>query len=552
MVEPTPEDSDETDNSDSGNHDENPRSESGEGRGRRAPWTKVALTVGGLLLVVGGIWMVNLFTMQRPAVRGLPDHPLTPAAIADGAIRVETDSPSDVTADVDGKSVTVLVRDGAAVLRPGELPEGSHRLRVEVPSGALPWTRTLRENFEVDATAPEILLPETVSSESFSDPVTVTGKANGASRVTVAGKQVSLDDSGKFSRELDEAASIVTVKATDRAGNTSSTEVGIEVDHPGMRAVHMTGLAWSSDQLREPVLRMAREGLIDTVELDIKDESGEIQYDSAVPLAERIGADKGYFDARKAIDRLHGMGVRVVGRLVAFKDPVLAESAWKSGNRDRVVRTAAGGPYNGGYGDYSFTNFANPAVRDYNIDIAVEAARLGFDDILYDYVRRPDGERAGMRFAGLEKTPSESIAGFLRKSRERLREHDAYLGASVFGITVTRPESVGQNIPKIAEHVDYVSPMIYPSHWGPGEYGVADPNNEPYKIVDRSLRDWLGTTDGTGSQVIPWLQDFSLGVHYGPGKVSAQIDASKNNGIDSFLLWSPTCDYTAAALSAAP
>ncbi|SFT97080.1 hypothetical protein SAMN04487904_1176 [Actinopolyspora lacussalsi subsp. righensis] len=552
MVDPTPEDSEETENSDAGNHDEDPRSDSAKGRGRRASWMKIALSVGGLLLVVGGIWMANLLTMQRPEVRGLPDHPLTPAAVADGAIRVETESPDEIKADVDGKSVSVRARDGAAVLRPGELTEGPHRLRVEVPSGALPWSRTLRENFEVDATPPEILVPEKFSSESFSDPVAVSGKAIDASRVTVAGERVSLDGSGKFSRELGDAASSVTVKATDRAGNTSSTEVRIEVDHPGMRAVHMTGLAWSSDQLREPVLRMARQGLIDTVELDIKDESGEIQYDSEVPLAERIGADKGYFDAREAIDRLHGMGVRVVGRLVAFKDPVLAESAWKSGNRDRVVRTAAGGPYNGGYGDYSFTNFANPAVRDYNIDIAVEAARLGFDDILYDYVRRPDGDRGGMRFAGLEKTPSESIAGFLRESRQRLREHDAYLGASVFGITVTRPESVGQNIPKIAEHVDYVSPMIYPSHWGPGEYDVADPNNEPYKIVNRSLRDWLGTTEGTGSQVIPWLQDFSLGVHYGPGKVSAQIDATKNNDIDSFLLWSPTCDYTAAALSAGP
>ncbi|SDP89346.1 hypothetical protein SAMN04487905_1126 [Actinopolyspora xinjiangensis] len=552
MVDPTPENSDDNETSASEHNEERDSGPSRQRRGRRASLGKIAMTVGGLLLVVGGIWVTNLLTAQRPAVRGLPDHPLTPAAVTEGDVRVETDSPEKVRASIDGNTVPVRVRDGTALLRPSELSEGSHELRVELPSGALPWNRTLTESFEVDASPPELRLPETVNSESFSDPVTISGTAEGASRVTIGGKEVPLDGSGRFSRELGDPAASVTVEAADRAGNTTSTEVRVEVDHPGMRAVHMTGLAWSSDQLREPVLRMARQGLIDTVELDIKDESGEVQYDSAVPLAERIGADKGYYDARRAIDRLHDMGVRVVGRLVAFKDPVLAEAAWKAGNRDQVVRTASGGPYNGGYGDYSFTNFANPTVRDYNIDIAAEAARLGFDDVLYDYVRRPDGDRSGMRFAGLEKTPSESIAGFLRQSRERLREHGTYLGASVFGITVTRPESVGQNIPKIAEYVDYVAPMIYPSHWGPGEYDVADPNNEPYKIVRRSLRDWRGTVDGTGSEVIPWLQDFSLGVHYGPGKVSAQIAATKDNGIDSFLLWSPSCDYTQAALSAAP
>ncbi|WP_258174646.1 putative glycoside hydrolase [Actinopolyspora mortivallis] len=546
MVEPTPEEKDNINISGGTESERPPR------RRSRSSWFRILLSAAGLLVVVGGIWVAYLTNEQRPTVSGLPDHPVRPADVAEQGIEVRAESPTDITATVDGNPVPVSVNDEGAVLRPGELSEGEHRLRVELRSGSLPWNRTLQRDFTVDATAPELETPDSVTGESFSAPVTVEGRARGADWIEVAGQRVSPDESGRFSRELDDPPATVTVTAGDRAGNSSSAEVRVEMDHPGMRAVHMSGMAWASDQLREPVLRMAREGRIDTVELDLKDESGEVQYDSGVPLAERIGADKGYFDARKTVEQLHDLGVRVVGRLVAFKDPVLAEASWKSGHRERVVQTPGGGPYNGGYGDYSFTNFANPVVRDYNVDIAEEAARLGFDDILYDYVRRPDGDIDSMRFTGLDSTPSESIAGFLQQTRDRLRGHDTLLGASVFGITVNRPESVGQNIPRIASYVDYVAPMIYPSHWGAGEYDVADPNNEPYKIVNRSLRDWQRAVEGTGAEVIPWLQDFSLGVHYGPDKVRAQIEATRANGIDSFLLWSPSCRYTAEALTATP
>lgn len=545
MVDPTPDD-ESTRSGDLSTSDGAPRRRM---RILRSSWGKIALTALALTFLVGGIWVGNRLTQQQATISGLPDHALTSSALAEGAVEVRTDSPNGVTATVDGREVDVKVRDGAAVVHASDLPEGRHELKVKLPSAALPWMGELTRSFSVDNTPPKLSTSDEVRSKSFTAPVTINGSAPGAQRVKVAGKTVSTDEAGRFSVRVPDSPATLRVTAMDRAGNTSSAEVQVEVRHPGMRAVHMTGLAWASDQLREPVLRMARQGLIDTVELDIKDESGEVQYDSQVPMAERIGAAKGYYDARKAVDQLHKMGVRVVGRLVAFKDPVLAEASWKSGHRDRVVRTASGGPYNGGYGDYSFTNFANPKVRDYNIDIAVEAARLGFDDILYDYVRRPDGDIAGMRFAGLKGTPSESIAGFLKETRERVRGEGAFLGASVFGITVTRPESVGQNIPKMVEYVDYVSPMIYPSHWGPGEYNVADPNSEPYKIVNRTLKDWQRVVRGTGADVIPWLQDFSLGVHYGPAKVRAQIDATANNKINSFLLWSPSCRYTQGALT---
>ncbi len=215
------------------------------------------------------------------------------------------------------------------------------------------------------------------------------------------------------------------------------------------------------------------------------------------------------------MDELHAKGVRVIGRLVCFRDPIHAQAAWRAGRRDEVIQTPGGQAYSG-YG--GFTNFADPEVRKYNIDVAVAAAKLGVDEILYDYVRRPDGPLSSMRFPGLTGSPEQAIVEFLEQSRKALAGTDALLGASVFGVAATRPEEVAQDIPAMARTVDYIAPMVYPSHWGPGEYNVANPNGEPYAITRRSLADFARKTRFTGARVVPWLQDFSLGVRLRPGR----------------------------------
>ena len=100
----------------------------------------------------------------------------------------------------------------------------------------------------------------------------------------------------------------------------------------------------------------------------------------------------------------------------------------------------------------------------------------------------------------------------------------------------------------MATTVDYVAPMVYPSHWGPGEYGVGDPNSSPYDITFRSLEDFQSLVSGTDASVMAWLQDFSLGVDYGPAEVRAQIDAARDAGVVDFLLWDAAATYTRAAL----
>jgi hypothetical protein len=313
-----------------------------------------------------------------------------------------------------------------------------------------------------------------------------------------------------------------------------------------LRGVHVTAIGWADSTLRRGILALIRQRRINTVELDLKDEGGVIGFGANIPYAKRIGSSQHIYDLPAAVAKLHKLGVRVVGRLVCFRDPIAASAAWRLGERDRVVQTPAGTPYSG-YG--GFTNVADPAIRRYNIAVAVAAARAGVDDILYDYVRRPDGPISSMRFPGLHGSPSQAVVDFLQESRLALRPYGTYLGASVFGIAATRPDQVAQNVPAMARQVDYIAPMLYPSHWHGGEYNLVDPNAEPYQIVLRSLRDFKRDVAGTGARLVPWLQDFSLGVTYGPKQVRAQIDAAARDGVHEFLLWDPAVTYDAGGLA---
>jgi hypothetical protein len=449
---------------------------------------------------------------------------------------------------VDGVVVPTRREGDRLTAEPVDLSDGRHELVVRVDNHVpfLPGTSTERV-FTVDDTAPTVVA-EAVDAVSLRDPVTVAGTAPGAESVLIGEQRFPVEANGSFSASLAQVPGRVRVEATDAAGNAGHHDLEVRAHHPGMRAVHMSAQAWASDALREPVLRLIREKRIDTVQLDVKDESGEIGYDSQVPMAKKIGAGTNNYDARAVIDQLHGAGVRVVGRLVAFRDPVLAEAAWRSGSKDLVVQDETGSPWSGGYGGFAFTNFANPEVRAYNIELAVEAASLGFDDVLYDYVRRPDGPLARMTFPGLTTSPEQSIADFLGDSREAVRPRGAFVGASVFGIAARSGSDVAQDIPSIAAQVDYIAPMVYPSHWGPGEYGVADPEGQPHDIVRASIADFVAVTEGTGTVVIPWLQSFSLAKSYGPAEVQAQVAGSTEAGAPSFLLWNAACDYESAGL----
>jgi hypothetical protein len=515
--------------------------------------TRLAVAVGLLILLIFGV--ITLFKMI-----GAPS--LDASGPKDGAIlgapgvaRLKFSAKGTVADldhqkwSLDGRPVTPRALAKSLVYRPRNLRDGKHAFAIVATGGFLGASTTKAWSFTVDTTPPQLKLDKPVVSYT-SQPIVANGTINENAVLRANRRPIAVKDGAWQIKYAAPPAGAVILTATDKVGNASKWRMPITVvprqPREPVRAVHMSADAWASSTLRNGVLQMIDEGRINAVELDLKDESGVIGWPAPGAEILRYGGVQDIYNLADAVRQLHAKGVRVIGRLVAFRDPVLASDAWQKGLKDEVVQTPGGDQYTVNYG--GFGNFANPAVRRYNIAVAVAAAKLGVDDILYDYIRRPDGDLSTMSFPGLKVTPEQSIVSFLAETRKALRPYKTFLGASVFGIAATHPEEIAQNIPMMAPHLDYVSPMVYPSHWGPGEYNVADPNSHPYDIVYRSLKDFEREVKGTGARVVPWLQDFSLGVTYGPDQVAAQIKAAKDAGADEFLLWDPEVTYSASGV----
>jgi hypothetical protein len=519
----------------------------------------LALVVGGG--AAAGWFAYDYYRQPRPefSYAGPEDGRLFSADDA-GEVRVEatTDIAGALdlaTLTVDGEDVTdQTTRTGTTLAwEPGEVADGTHEVRLQVPGEFPIAAQDESWSFSVDQTVPELTLDDSDTVSVAGEPVSVTGQVSDDAEITAGEAVVEPADDGAFTITFDEPPTApVEIVAADAAGNAVSGEVAFEtvpsrVIVDKMRGVHVTAYAWKSEQLREGVLDLARAGKINTVQLDLKDESGLVGFQTDNALAAEIGADLGVYDLDEAVAALHDLGVEIVGRIVVFRDGELAEYAWDNGMRDDVVQTAGGQLYTGNY--EGFGNIASPEVWDYNIDLAEEAAAAGVDSILWDYVRKPDGDMSNFIFPGLElgddpeRAAQDAVLEFIRTADERLAPYEIQHGASVYGVAADRPHEIAQDISGMAPYVDYVAPMVYPSHWGPGEFGVADPNAQPGLIVQRSLEGFLSEVEGTDAEVVPWLQDFPWPVKYTPAMVRDQIDMAAEIGVDQWLMWNAGVFY---------
>ncbi len=286
---------------------------------------------------------------------------------------------------------------------------------------------------------------------------------------------------------------------------------------------------------------------LNTIELDVKDENGEVAYRGlAPPLAKQIGSAKRYYDPVKAAKQLHEQGIYVIGRVVCFEDPILSEK-----RPELAIGTRGGGVWRNDAG-LGWTNPYDKRVWNYNVDVAKSAVRAGFDEIQFDYVRFPsDGNIEAAVFAGRRREPmAATIARFVHYAANKLRPMGARVSVDVFGLSARRNLGIGQSPRRLARIVDAIYPMTYPSHYGPGEYGLADPSATPGRTVGRSLRDFRRQMRGKKAKLIPWLEDFTLGGTTTLQKVQEQIRAARRWKTDGFLLWNPSGAYTMGALTA--
>jgi hypothetical protein len=343
-----------------------------------------------------------------------------------------------------------------------------------------------------------------------------------------------------FTRGGDGGSAVVTKQA--HAVTKPKPRVPKEI-----RGVHLTmGLASIEGKLGE-YLALRAYGL-NTLELDVKDENGTIGFSSKdLPqLAHDVGAVSLNYDGRAAATAAEEAGVYLIGRVVAFADPTLGPARsqlalqWPDGT---VWRDPAG---------LAWLNPYDRGAWRYIVDVAAAAAKAGFDEIQFDYVRFPsDGDIESIVYPTRRKeSKARTIERFLAYASKRLRPLGIRVSADLFGLAAARDLGVGQSPKMLGRHLDAIYPMVYPSHYVPGEYHLTDPEAFPGRTVEESLRDYRRAVRGTDVRIVPWLQDFSLSRTYGLAEVTDQVAAARRSRAEGFMLWNPLGVYTQEALSA--
>lgn len=359
-----------------------------------------------------------------------------------------------------------------------------------------------------------------------------SGTAPDSARVTVS------------SGTIDTPAASTRPSQGTGASNRAMQDTG---DYPVLRGLYLNRFAAQSTRKMRHLLAVADSTEINAFVVDMKDEFG-LNYRSSNPAFRKYaGTGRGMVgNVRALVDSMKAHGVVPIARIVAFKDPVAAEV-----NPEWTIRREDGSVWRDKE-NLAWVNAHNKEVWEYNLGVAEELVKLGFEEIQWDYVRFPEPYRSLPQqvFPGATLSKPDALAGFLRVAQERLHRIGARNTADVFGLvtTVRGPLEVGQHWEKISPYVDVVLPMVYPSHYPRGAFGIERPNAEPYAIIKRAIdgardRDEkLGIT--RAEHVRPWIQAFSIGQpKYGPDQITAQKQAIYDAGYKGWVLWSPGSHY---------
>ncbi len=333
-------------------------------------------------------------------------------------------------------------------------------------------------------------------------------------------------------------------------------ELGNEVtmEPKSVKGIYATAGSTADDERFNELMDMIDRTELNSIVLDVKDSAGLVFYNTDVEMAHEIGAVAPTYDVEQRLAQLEERGIYAIARVVIFEDPILAES-----RQDLAIMDSEEGGLWRTFGGLPWVNPYREEVWDYNIALMEEAVRLGFDEVQLDYMRFPsDGplNRADYGQESTAETRDQAIADFLRASYEVIAPTSAYLTGDIFGMTLWDPTEggIGQDLVTVTEHLDYVLPMIYPSHFYEGSMGFDVPNDHPYEVIYQSLNN--GATmlpERLRPKIRPWLQDFTYGpgIAYGDHEVREQIRATEDFGASGWILWNAATSYHEGALGPA-
>lgn len=337
-----------------------------------------------------------------------------------------------------------------------------------------------------------------------------------------------------------------------------------------VKALYVSSWVAATPKLFDQVIKLIDETEANAVVLDIKDATGRISFLVDDPIIKDTGSPENRIkDIKPLLEKLHAKNIYIIGRISTFQDPYLAKvrPEWA------LKKLSDGGVWKDRKG-LAFLDPANESVIEYMIALGKAAYDVGFDEINYDYIRYPsDGNVKDIDYQlDSGETRTDNIAQFAERVNKELKQYPGLmLSADLFGLTTTEKTDmgIGQVFERMLPHFDFIAPMIYPSHYNNGEYGIKNPSEQPYETIMKALAgakkkvtEMATTTSYSASgtaitsvdtelagdlykKVRPWLQDFSIrGTTYDAAKVRAQIQATYDSGLTSWMMWDPSNKYT--------
>lgn len=325
-----------------------------------------------------------------------------------------------------------------------------------------------------------------------------------------------------------------------------------------VKGIYVPSKVAASEEINE-LIEMIDTTEINAMVIDVKDDYGKISYAMSDTMAEDIHAVTNTItDMEALVKKLKEKNIYLIARIVAFKDPYLAEE-----RQDLAIKNKDGSLYRDNNGE-GWVNPYNQKVWEYLVEVAKQAAAIGFDEVQFDYIRFSTSKGISDADFGTEadhKSKEEIITEFTKYAYEELTPLGVYVSADVYGAIINSDIDaalVGQNYTEMSKYLDYICPMIYPSHFGEGNYGIQYPDLEPFKLISKVLAASALKLNKIPIEehraiVRPWLQDFTAvwiehHLHYGGDELREEIEGVYSVGYEEWLLWNGSCDYSAQGL----
>lgn len=315
-----------------------------------------------------------------------------------------------------------------------------------------------------------------------------------------------------------------------------------------VKGIYLTAYSAGSPKKMEEIISLLDRTELNTVVIDIKDYSGYVLYDSQVPLVVALALkDNRLHDLRALVRRLHDQNIYVIARQTVFQDPILAAA-----KPEWAMQSKRGGLWR----DHKGLSWVDPTRREvwnYNLAIAKEAIRFDFDEINFDYVRFPsDGDMRDVAYANAGRKRYETMRAFYEYLGRELAMEPARISLDFFGFVMERGGEddlqIGQRLEDALDVVDYISPMMYPSHYPRGHLGLENPAADPARVWQNGMLKGAPRFAGKKAKLRPWAQAFNLGAVYDAEKIRAQIDLAEKYSDVGWLLWNAANRYTDAGL----